>query len=209
MDMIELSLNESPLVREVRTAIREGTQALQPLDREIHERFFEEVVDGTESTRTQFIQGLLAVLESEVARAIPAPDAIQQLLSHWQHLVKLADGFRRDIDATTEAGRILGTRVRGQALFAVVNAAGVEGIRPRDLAEKLGITQQNLAALLEYLEAHDIVVRRREGGNVYVVLGGAGKLLAGRPSLRRVPVPFDETSRCPAALEKPRQLLAS
>ncbi len=178
-DLLTLPLDE--LVVVACNALKEkDLPRLRELNTAFHHRFFHELRRGNEASRTEFIRGMLAVLESAGAKQLEHLEELPELLTRWAHLDELMDAVRGDVDAVERAREFLGSREHGNALLHQVTEAGAQGIRAGDLAQRLGISPQNLAKLLREFEAADIVERHRVGKNTYVCLGLTGQLLAGR-----------------------------
>ena len=205
-----LTLPWPKLAEHARSALSEGQEAaIRSLDLAFHHLFFHEITRGTPVSRGEYASEMAAVIESPEARKIPRPEAIPGILSRWDHLEFLAGSLSQDIDARAEARRIVESRDHGPRLLEVVAAAGGKGIRSGELAGELGISEQNLAALLRHFESHDIIERHREGRSVFVCLGGAGRLLAAAVVVEIKPREFPNDARCTAPLESLRGYLAA
>lgn len=155
-------------------------EVLRALDDVFHHLFFHEARRGDESTRSDFIAGILTILESEAMRKpLLSPEA-QRLRTRWEHLDELMDAFRRAIDPVVEAERLVRSSKLGERLLQVVKAAGGAGVIGMDLAAGLHTSPQNLAKLLVRFERKDIIERHSAGRNVRICLGLVGELVHDR-----------------------------
>ena len=210
------NLSWDELKEKAREAL-EGKQAesLKGLDDALHMRFFNEVDHGDQKSRLAFQLGVLSLLETEEARAIPPPSEAQRVAGRWEHLDELMEVFRKPAVDLAEAGRFLKSREHGLRLLEIVAAAGSTGIASGELAERLGITRQQLSSSLADFEEMGIIERIKEGKRVFVSLGLRGQLLAGDreprpqpgPSQERKPVPLN--CRVLEFVRKPREKMVA
>jgi len=159
---------------------------IRHLDTAFHHIFLNQARRGSEDTRNEFVLNLLAITESQEARQKSRPDEIPLVLARWAHLALLTDAFRTGEDAVEQAVQAVRSLKHGDRLLGEVARSG--GLPAKDLAARLGISQQGLSPLLRKLEACDVIERRPAGQYVYVCLGLVGQLLLDRePQVVRAP----------------------
>ena len=192
---------------------KRDAETLKGLDDALHFLFFNEAKNGNAESRLEFAAGLLAILESKEALAVPAAGAEQRSLMRWTHLSELMETLRKPVTDAADAERFLKSRDYGMRLLDIVARAGAAGIASGELAGQLGVAKQQLSSSLADFEEKGIIVRVKEGKNVFIVLGLRGEILADaqKPasqsaSPKVVPI-FPETSRIRIPLEAPRQYL--
>lgn len=183
-DYITLSWND--LEAEARERLKSGDlEALREMDAAFHYFFVNELRRGDEASRTEFIMGVLGVLESPEFREVTEAAELQQILCRWKHLDELMDALRQDGDLIDEAERLVQSRKHAEQMLALLASVSEEGMKAGELASKLGISPQHLAKLLRELQSQDIIERHSAGKQVYVCLGLAGHLLVKRRSERQ------------------------
>jgi len=201
------------LAEAARNALKNNDiETIRHLDTAFHHLFLNQARRGDDASRNDFVLNLLAITESQEARQKPRPDEIPLVLARWAHLALLSDAFRTAGDAVEQASQAVRSLKHGDRLLAEVARSG--GLPAKDLAARLGISQQGLSPLLRKLEACDVIERRPAGQYVYVCLGLVGQLLLDREP-QVVPAPSkDELTALysvgPAKepMANPRQLLA-
>ncbi|MEK7409050.1 MAG: hypothetical protein AAB225_28640 [Acidobacteriota bacterium] len=188
-------------------------EALRQLDAAFHHLFLNQVRRGNDASRTEFILGMIAVLESAEAREKPRATELQQLLNKWEHMNILTDAFRRDVDALERASQLIRSREHAGLLLTQVAASG-QGIAREELGTRLGISSPHLSKLLRELEACDVIERHPAGRKVFVCLGLVGQLLVERgpgvpaPTAEELETWFPESRILEPLSEQPLRLMA-
>jgi DNA-binding MarR family transcriptional regulator len=169
------------LIEEARKAFKErDIESLRGLDDAFHHFFLNELRRGNEESRTEFIMGILEVVESPESREIGRADEVQELIVRWRHLDALMNVLRTDGDLIDQAERLIMSRELGERLLRTVEQAEFPGVKSGELARRLNISPPHMTKLLREMETCDVLERRPFGRNVYVTLGLVGQLLLER-----------------------------
>jgi DNA-binding MarR family transcriptional regulator len=154
-------------------------EALRHLDGALHYRFLSQFRRGDETSRGEFLRGLLNIIDCPEARQRERPGPIERLLAHWEHLCELADALLKDVDTVERAARIVASRKHARELLELV-AQQSEGLPAGALADRLKIKKPHLTKLLNDLEELDVIERAPSGRHVFVRLGQVGQSLRER-----------------------------
>jgi len=192
-----LTLPWEDLVRVARQSMQSSdSKELSSLDAAFHHLYFRELAEGDDDSRSEFLAGILRVIESEPAHSFKPPSLIESLLTRWRHLHELIDAARRNVDPVDQASRLVRSRAHAEDLMKIVAREGSRGISVGALSQRLEVTMPHAAKLLRELEALYLIERHRSGRHTFVTLGPVGLVMNRREAWSvEVKPPTDEEVR--------------
>jgi DNA-binding MarR family transcriptional regulator len=148
--------------------------SLYDVDLMLIDRFIDCVRNSPAEDLDAFIYPLLAFLDSDTGDRLKTFDKGERLFHRWEHLYDLSSHAMESYDPR-HIPRFVASRKHGKQLLEALHGAK-DGMRVRDLAKELGISQQYLAKLLREFEKEDLVLRERGKGGTFARLGFAGRV---------------------------------
>lgn len=142
-------------------------ETLEAVSATLHLRFWKE-------DKSEFVQGVIEILDHRQLRNLPEPSAVPRLLAIWKHLVRLANSERDAIDNTAHGTTIIESRKHAPKLLRQLKAA-TGPLTMAALESALEISKPNLSMLLKDLECCQAITRRKVGKEIHVSLGKLGK----------------------------------
>jgi len=144
------------------------------IDVMLNGRFMDYIRRGSVDDLNTFVYDLLSFIDSSNGDRLKSfVEEGEKFLHRWEHLCDLCDVAVENYDPQLTA-RFVASRKHGKKLMEILRQDS-DGVRFRDVAEKLGISQQNLAKLLREFERHDLIVRERHKHFTLVRLDFVGK----------------------------------
>ena len=134
---------------------------------------------------TDFIHGVLTVLDADPIRDNPEPDQVQKALLSWQHLSELATSERESVDESSEVRDLIESRKHWkQVVEMLFKAPPGQGLWKSEIEENLDIKEANGSMLLTEMCDYEVITRSKVGKQIKVGLGhlGTSYLEANRPA---------------------------
>ncbi len=148
--------------------------ALHDIDVMLNAKLISIVRRGTADDLNDCIYSLLAFIDSSKGDRLKCMEQGDYLIHRWEHISDLCEFALEEYDPSSLAHFVL-SRKHGEELLALLQESG-EGLRPKDLAMKLNISNQNLSKLLKEFEKEDLISRERGNRVTVVRLGFRGWL---------------------------------
>ncbi len=145
---------------------------LHEIDIVLNGRFVELIRNGDKDEVEAALYAFLALLDSKKGDTLKRDPASAKYYHRWEHLNDLC-GYALDNYDPNFPSRFLKSRKHGPRLMRILNE-NPDGVRAKNLADKLGVSPQNLAKLLREFEKEDLIKRRRTKGATIVRLGFLG-----------------------------------
>ncbi len=157
-----------------RDFVKEGNiERIHDVDVMLHERCLEYLRKGTKEDIDSFISCLNAFVDSEDGESLSALSKEKNYTERWDHLSELCYMVVENSDPEL-VYRLVEGRKNGGNLVDLLQKEGL--MRFKDLAERLRISNQNLAKLVREFEREDIVERVRDRKSTFVQLGFMGRV---------------------------------
>lgn len=149
-------------------------QNLSDIDAMLADRFIGYIRDGIKDDLDEFLKAVLSFIDSKSGDKLKLTEEGKSYFYRWEHFHDLcgiaAENYDHDFTS-----RLLESRKHGNQLLEILFDEK-KGVRFKVLAEKLGISNQNLAKLLREFEEAELVVRQRHKNVTTVKVGFIGKI---------------------------------
>jgi len=129
----------------------------------------------------QFLDDFLPLGGRPEVRSLHVSDLLARCVTRLEHLLELAGDSARTVTEDAILRQIVESRERGFDFILTLASAPEHGLTAGDLAERLGITPQNLSPLITTFHAQGIVNRSKQGKNAFLTLTPAGRALVPAP----------------------------
>jgi hypothetical protein len=129
----------------------------------------------------EFLDAFLPLSGRPEVRSLHLEDALAQCVARLEYLLELAGEGAGAVTDEAILRQIVDSRERGFDLLHALASAPEHGLAAGDLAERLGITPQNLSPLITMFHAQGIVNRSKQGKNAFITLTEAGRALVTDP----------------------------
>lgn len=129
----------------------------------------------------RFLDDFLPLAGRAEVRALHLDDPLAQCVARLEHLLELAGDSARVVTEDAILRQIVDSRERGGDLIQALAAAPEQGLTAGELAQRLGITPQNLSPLIAVFHAQGIVNRSRQGKKAFITLTPEGRALLPSP----------------------------
>lgn len=146
---------------------------LHDIDVMLNDRFIALVRSGTREDLESFLYAALFFVESDEAKKMMAFEEGRRLFYRWGHFHDLSDIAVGKYDSGF-VSRFVTSRKNGPDMMKLLYE-NEEGIRAKDLADRLGISQQNFAKLARQFENEGVIERQRSGKVTMVKLSSIGR----------------------------------
>ena len=198
--IIEISLSSKRPVKDLMEMANQlmetmNTDGLYDIDVALTGLLIDYIRKGTGDLFEAFTDDMLAFLDSSDGDHLKSAREGERYFHRWEHLVDFSRIAFEDYDPGMTA-RFIASRKHGKKLLQVVYK-NRDGIRAKDLAEQLGISNQQLAKLLRELEDHDLVLRERGKKMTLVHMGFMGRVYMSETEESQAPMKMESAERKP------------
>jgi len=135
------------------------TDGLYDIDAALTGLLIDYIRKGTGDLFDAFTDDMLAFLDSSDGDHLKSTREGERYFHRWEHLVDFSRIAFEKYDPDMIA-RFIASRKHGEKLLQIVYK-NIDGIRAKDLAEKLDMSAPQLSRLLRELEDHDLVIRKK------------------------------------------------
>jgi CTP-dependent riboflavin kinase len=177
--ILEVSLSSSRPVKDLldmaKTFIKKtDTEGLYDIDTVLTGLLVDYIRKGTRDQFENLMDDLKAFLDSKKGDLLKLLLEGERYYHRWEYLVDFSRIALENYDPDL-ISRFIDSRKHGSRMLTLVNESP-RGIRPKELAKGLEISDQQLAKLLREFEAQDLVVREKENKATLVHLGFLGRV---------------------------------
>lgn len=151
-----------------------NTDGLHDIDVALTGLLIDFIRHGTLDMFDTFIEDMLIFLDSDNGDRLKSFIEGERYFYRWEHLVDFSRMTFEEYDPDMTA-RFIASRKYGVRLLEIVSE-NTDGIRVKELAKKLDISNQQLAKLLREFEEHDLVEREKGKKMTLVHLGFMGRV---------------------------------
>jgi len=154
---------------------RNEIEELHDVDVMLMDQFIDAVRNGTAADLKSFLYDILSFVDSNRGDTLKENEDGKRYFYRWEHFHDLCSIAAGNFDLQT-AGKFVASRKHGADIMAILNE-NRDGIRPKTLAERLGISQPQIAKLLKEFEQENLIVRERHNNKLtYVKLSPSGRV---------------------------------
>ena len=163
-EILEISLTAKRPVRDLmkiadRFAGNNDTEGLYDIDVALTGLFVDYIRKGTGDEFDALTDDLYAFLDSAKGDRLKSFKEGEKYFVRWEYLIDFTRIVLEKYDPDMTA-RFIASRKHGKKLMQLL-LENYDGIRVKDLAEELGISNQQLAKLLREFEDHDLIIREK------------------------------------------------
>lgn len=179
IDTFETSLTSSEPVKALLgvaadALIKNEMDELHDVDVMLIDQFIDAVRNGTAANLKSYLYDILSFVDSSMGDTLKESEDGKRYFYRWEHFHDLCSIAVDNFDSQA-VKRFVGSRKHGPEILSILNEKS-EGMRPKELAERVGISQQQTAKLLKEFERENLIVRERHNNKVtYVKLSQSGK----------------------------------
>lgn len=177
-EILKIALTSTNPIKELMKAvvlsIKEGvTDNLREIDVALMDRFIEFLRSGARDDLNLFLHSILAFIDSKDGDKLKSLKGGKRYFFRWEHFHDLCNLSIENFNPLL-VERFIASRKRGQDMMNVLYN-NPEGLRHKELAKHLGISEQNLAKLLREFEHQSLIARERKDKVTMVRLSFAGR----------------------------------
>lgn len=163
-NILEISLSSQRPAKDLMELVKilaekKDDAGLQDIDTALTGLLVDYIRKGTRDQVEGFMDDMTAFLDSKHGDRLKSLSEGERLFYRWENLVDFSRIALENYDPDLTS-RFIASRKHGSRLLVIVYESP-DGIRPKELAKKLEISEQQLAKLLREFEAQDLVVRQK------------------------------------------------